>query len=96
MLGSLPISNPTNTDMKDNQPVRTPPTQPRVRRRRLTGGRQARTVGVSLFPAHVRWLAVVKRRTNLGPSAYLQALAHADMTSGGLVLAKALAVENEG
>lgn len=64
-----------------------------IRRR---AGRQARTVGVSLFPAHVRWLLTVKQRTNLGPSAYLQALAHADMTSGGLVLAKALSVQGEG
>lgn len=64
-------------------------------RRRLSG-RRARTVGVSLFPAHVEWLSEVKRRTNLGPSAYLQALAHADMQSRGLVFAKALAIENEG
>lgn len=70
-------------------------THPKASPRRRPG-RVAFTVGVSLFPAHREWLRTVKARTSLGTSAYLQALTHADMTSGGRVLAQALAVEHEG
>ncbi len=80
--------------------IKTPPSPPPVATRtklpRRRRGRVAFTVGVSLFPAHLEWLRTVKARTSLGTSAYLQALTHADMTSGGRVLAKALAIENEG
>jgi hypothetical protein len=58
-------------------------------------GRVALTVGLSLFPIHREWLQTVKRRIGIGPSAYMQALLHSDMRSGGEILAKALAIENK-
>lgn len=79
-----------------NRTKTTPPVPTHTQRPRRRPGRVAYTVGVSLFPAHREWLRTVKARTSLGTSAYLQALTHADMTSGGRVLAQALAVENEG
>lgn len=67
-----------------------------MRERSKRRGRQARTVGVSLFPEHISWIQeVVWPRTRLGVSGYIQRLVHADMRSGGRVLAQAILADHE-
>lgn len=59
-------------------------------------GRRAQTVGISLWPHHLRWMdGVVRRRSRLGRSAYIQRLVEADLRTGGEVLAKAILADYE-
>lgn len=75
--------------------------KPRPTRRRLAprkpqpAGRVYRTVGVSLSPAHVAWVARMGTRTGIGPSRYVQALIGADQRANGGVLAQAFCVDGE-
>lgn len=67
-----------------------------MKAQRKRRGRQARTVGVSLFPEHIRWMReVVYARTRLGVSGYIQRLVHADMRTGGRVLAQSILADHE-
>lgn len=67
-----------------------------MRARSKRRGRQARTVGVSLLPVHLEWMdGVVRRRSRLSRSAYIQRLVEADLRTGGEVLARAILADYE-
>jgi hypothetical protein len=70
------------------------PTTSRKGRRR--SGRRAQTVSISLWPHHLEWMdGVVRRRSRLGRSAYIQRLVEADLRTGGEVLARAILADYE-
>lgn len=58
-------------------------------------GRQARTVAVSLLPAHLAWMDQMRAKAALGRSKYIQRLVEADRRTGGEVLARAILADYE-